>query len=62
MISDKLLNEKIAKLENEIKQGKIVYVDVPKLITTPEPEYNYSIYKRSLQNNELNEASVKYDF
>jgi hypothetical protein len=24
--------------------------------------YNYSIYKRSLQNNELNEASVKYDF
>ena len=42
---NKLLNEKIAKLDNEIKQGKIVYVDVPKLITTPEPEYNYSIYR-----------------
>ena len=42
---NKLLNEKIAKLENEIKQGKIVYVDVPKLITTPESEYNYSIYR-----------------
>ena len=42
---NKLLTEKIAKLENEIKQGKIVCVDVPKLLTTPEPEYNHSIYR-----------------
>lgn len=42
---NKLLTEKIAKLEQEIKQGKIVYVDVPKLLTTPEPEYNHSIYR-----------------
>ena len=40
-----MLTEKITKLEQEIKQGKIVYVDAPKLLTTPEPEYNHSIYR-----------------